>query len=109
MKKWQLLGIGLMLGMWTGCAAIVGTSSGVYVPKDSGARCVAQCQNTGMVLSSMVVMANNVGCVCAPVSAPATACSPAATSGAAGGLAALMMQEQQDDNPRRSQPTPTRH
>lgn len=93
----------------TGCAARVGTSGAVYVPKDSAAQCAAQCQSTGMVLSSMVVMANNVGCVCSPAGAQATACPNAATGGAAGGLAALMMTQHDDEDQQRRSQQRSRH
>jgi hypothetical protein len=72
----------------TGCAATVGTSGAIYVPRDAAATCAAHCHEVGLALSSVVIMANNVGCVC---SAAATADNGAA----AGGLAALMMQQQQ--------------
>ena len=94
MKKWQAIriGLGMALSVWTGCAATVGTHGGIYVPKDAAAQCVDQCRNAGMLLNSMVVMANTVGCVCSPANAPATACNAA---GAAGGVAAIMEEEQQ--------------
>lgn len=72
-----------------GCAATVGTSGSIYVPKDAAATCSAHCHEIGLALNSVVIMANNVGCVCSAAS-PATA--DAATGG---GIAAFIMDEEQ--------------
>ena len=96
--------IALLLGLYnTGCAATVGTSASVYVPKDAAATCSAHCHEIGLALNSVVIMANNVGCVC-------SAASPAAGDGATGGgMAALMMDAEQrrqssNQQPLQSQP-----
>jgi hypothetical protein len=73
-----------------GCAATVGTGGGVYVPKDAAASCASSCQEIGLGLDSVVIMANNVGCVCS--AAPRTAENGAQ---AGGGMAALLMRQQQ--------------
>lgn len=84
------------------CAANVGTSGVTYVPKDSASTCGGYCNEIGMQLSSVVIMANNVGCVCSPGlpppslppgAAPAEAPAAASTSAAAG-MAALVVAEE---------------
>ena len=81
-------------GAVTGCArATVGVNSNTSVPSDSANICAGHCQSIGLQLSSVVVMANNVGCVCAAAPAPG-AQAPAAA--AAGGMAAILMQEEAD-------------
>jgi hypothetical protein len=82
--------IALCLGLLSaGCPAMVGTGGAIYVPKDAATTCAGHCNEIGLPLGSVVIMANSVGCVC-------NAAPPAAASGAtAGGMAALMMQEQE--------------
>jgi outer membrane lipoprotein SlyB len=84
-----VLGVALAAG---GCAATVGTSGSTYVPKDAAATCSAHCGDMGLQLSSVVVMANNVGCVCS-VAGPAAPGGPAPGGSAAADMAALMLQE----------------
>ena len=81
-----------------GCAAHVGTQAGIYVPKDAAATCSVQCHDIGLALDSVVVMANNVGCVCA--AAPA-ARSGAPGSASGGGMAAILLQEQEEEQARK--------
>ena len=82
--------IGLVLGVTisAGCAATVGTGGVFYVPKDAAGTCAAHCNEIGLTLGSVVIMANNVGRVCS--AAPAAS----ASGEAGGGIAALIMQEQ---------------
>ncbi|HEV7556028.1 MAG TPA: hypothetical protein VGO00_11260 [Kofleriaceae bacterium] len=86
-----------------GCAATVGTTGSFYVPKDAAATCASHCNTVGLALDSVVIMANNVGCVCSasapapapapgPGPAPAPASSVRASTAGAAGMAALMMQ-----------------
>jgi len=95
--------IALLLGLYnTGCAATVGTSASVYVPKDAAATCSAHCHEIGLALNSVVIMANNVGCVCS--AAPG---APAGGAVSGGGMAALLMAEQQRrSSAATSQPSP---
>jgi hypothetical protein len=80
----------LLLGLCgAGCAATVGTTGSVYVPKDAAATCSTHCNEIGLTLNSVVIMADNVGCVCS--AAP----PPTANGATAGGMAALMMAEEQ--------------
>lgn len=86
-----------------GCAAAVGTSGVMYVPKDAATTCASHCDSIGMQLGSVVIMANNVGCVCNAKDAPA------ASSAAAGGVAALMMDDDERRQQRQTQPASNRH
>ena len=82
--------IALLLGLCSaGCPATVGTSGAIYVPKDAATTCSAHCNEIGLALNSVVIMANNVGCVC-------SAASPAnANAATGGGMAALIMEAEQ--------------
>jgi hypothetical protein len=71
------------------CAATVGSGGMIYVPKDAAATCSGHCNEIGLALNSVVIMANNVGCVCSV----AAAAPGGAASG--GGMAALLMQAEQ--------------
>ncbi|NVB82280.1 MAG: hypothetical protein HOV81_28120 [Kofleriaceae bacterium] len=99
-----------------GCAtpSTVGTTTDIYVPKDSAGTCSGYCHEIGLELSSVVIMANNVGCVCSPA-IPLTGAPPAATpptpptagsTSAAAGMAALLVAEaarQQQEHSQRQQ------
>jgi hypothetical protein len=75
-----------------GCEAHVGLSNSLTtLPKDAAATCGSYCGQMGLTLSSVVVMANNVGCVCSPKNATVS------TGGAAaGGMAAILIQEEEE-------------
>jgi hypothetical protein len=83
------------------CAAPVGVKNASLAP-DSAAQCAALCGEAGLTLDSIVIMADNVGCVCRPVSSPqgapgtADQSAPSTRTGAAsaGGMAAILMQEE---------------
>ena len=90
------------LGLGTACGATVGTSSGVSVPKDSPSTCATFCTDMGMTLGAVVIMANNVGCVCSPNKAAALDDKSATV---AGGMAAIEAQEEQQ----RRQQQPASH
>ena len=83
---------------FSACAATVGSLA--TVPKDSPATCTKFCSEMGLTLSSVVIMANNVGCVC---NAASTGTADAQGAAVAGGAAAVLMQEeahrQQSSNP----------
>ena len=71
------------------------------VAPDSAPQCASLCQQVGMSLDSLVIMADNVGCVCRavpPAAPPGAMPAPAqaATTGAAsaGGMAAILLQRQ---------------
>lgn len=85
----SLIALGLPLA---GCAAQVGASGMVSVPKDAPATCSGYCSDMGMSLEAVVVMASNVGCVCEPRGKGASEGHGAAT---AGGMAAIIVQEEQ--------------
>ena len=67
----------------------------VEVPKDATPQCAGLCSQIGLPLDSVVIMANNVGCVCraAVPAAPPAATTPGA-SASAGGMAAIMIAEE---------------
>jgi hypothetical protein len=76
----------ILLFSGAGCATV----GAVLVPKTSAATCSTQCHDIGLTLDSVVIMAANVGCVCA--AAPAAG-SRAPGSAAGGGMAAILMQQ----------------
>ena len=84
----------LMIGLLScsACPATVGTGGAIYVPKDAAATCASHCNEIGLTLNSVVIMASNVGCVCSA--------APGAPGGgvSGGGMAALLMAEQQRRN-----------
>jgi len=101
--------IALLLGLCVaGCLAPVGVDR-KSLPKDAAQTCASHCSTIGMALNSVVIMADNVGCVC-------SAGPPPPGSGAsAGGMVALLMVEEQpkrskSDQPHHSpsSPSPTR-
>jgi hypothetical protein len=90
--------IALLLALCSaGCAAAVGTTGSIYVPRDAAQTCASHCIDIGLALSSVVIMANNVGCVC-------SATPSQAPGAAAGGMAALMMAAQQQSSASRRRP-----
>lgn len=81
----------VLCGWLVGCNAMVGTGGMTSVPKDAASTCASHCQSIGLSLDSVVIMANNVGCVCRGSNA-----SERSSKGAtAGGMAALLVAEQQ--------------
>jgi hypothetical protein len=89
----KTIALGLFLSL-TGCMAAVGTQSLVNVPVDAPIRCARYCNDMKLSLSSVVIMANTVGCVCSP---PISVSQGA--SGAVAGMAAVLMEE--DEHKRR--------
>jgi hypothetical protein len=89
---------GLALAMTAACSAPVGTTRSIEVPRDSTNTCTSHCRAIGLELNSVVIMANNVGCVCspaAPAPVPGGPPAPAPTaSAAAGGMTAIVLQQQ---------------
>jgi hypothetical protein len=79
----------LILLLCSACPATVGTGGAIYVPKDAAATCASHCNEIGLALNSVVIMASNVGCVCSA--------APGASGGgvSGGGMAALLMAEQE--------------
>ena len=93
----SLLALILVLAFTAACTAPVGSARSV--PPDAAGQCASQCGEVGMALDSVVIMANNVGCVCRGRSgAPAGAAAPAGAS-AGGGMAAIMIAMQQQQQP----------
>ncbi|MBN2194380.1 MAG: hypothetical protein JW751_16305 [Polyangiaceae bacterium] len=73
------LGVGSVL---VGCVAPVG--SRIRIPRDAAAKCAEQCERTGMELSAVAIMAENIGCVCVsePSDQTTSASAPPASSAA---------------------------
>ena len=89
----RIIVLALVSGLSTlgSAQAAVGTAGGVTVPTDAAATCAQHCSEIGLSLDSVVIMANNVGCVCRASNA-ANASSSVSTGGQpAGGMAALMV------------------
>jgi hypothetical protein len=96
----------VMLSAGCSMPATVGANSNTTsVPRDSAATCAGYCQSIGLGLDSVVIMANNVGCVCAargvappppgPGGVPAAPVPTSSThAGAAGGLTAIVLQQE---------------
>jgi hypothetical protein len=94
--------LGALSIVLAGCAATVGAGGLVNVPSDSRAQCATHCQSIGLELSAVVVMANNVGCVCNAGPANDTP-KAAAASASAGGMAAMMAAQEERDRQSRLQ------
>jgi hypothetical protein len=91
MNTLRLLSLaGFALCLWA-CQASVGTGGFTSVPKDAAATCGEHCAEIGMALDSVVIMANNVGCVCRSSRSPA---AQGAAGPAAGGMAAIVVEEE---------------
>ncbi|MEP6865909.1 MAG: hypothetical protein ABJE66_35140 [Deltaproteobacteria bacterium] len=110
----------VVVGGLAACPAPVGSRA--PVPSDSTAQCRDYCQNIGLPLESVVIMASNVGCVCdarppmagpAPMGPPAMAPTPApptsskGASSTAGGMAAVMMEEAEEQQQHNQQTSTT--
>ena len=96
---------GVVLVVLAGCPAPVGVENAELQP-DSARRCAQQCASLQLELDSVVIMADNVGCVCRPGSAPPAATAPpgsaptakaGGTSGASGMVAIMLARKQQQD------------
>ena len=82
--------MGLLVSL-SACAAPVGVRNAT-LPNDSAPRCAELCSQIGLPLDSVVIMAENVGCVCRAAPSPSTA--PPGASASAGGMAAVMLAEE---------------
>lgn len=71
-----------------GCSAHVGSTAAI--PDNANGTCEEQCAEVGMHLGAMVVMANNVGCVCEPGDSGKTS-----RAAALGGMATIAILEEQ--------------
>jgi hypothetical protein len=90
----------LLIALVPGCKATVGTNTLVEVPPDSRTRCEAYCRDLKLSLSSVVIMANEVGCVCSVASVTADA-SDAGSAMAAGVLAKKAKERRAQDEQQR--------
>jgi hypothetical protein len=76
------------------CVAGVGSPM-ASIPFDAAGRCAEYCSKMGFGLGAVVVMANNVGCVCTPMGHTASLASLEGGSAAAGLVTLLAQQQQQ--------------
>lgn len=84
--------LGAVSVLATACGtANVGIGSMTSVPKDARSQCATICSDIGMSVAQLIVMANEVGCVCEGGKGSAEN-GEGATSGAAGGVVAVMQQ-----------------
>jgi hypothetical protein len=91
----SLTALAALATLVSACVAGVGSPM-ASIPFDAAGRCAEYCSKMGFGLGAVVVMANNVGCVCTPVSHGGTASLAAVEGGAAGaGVVTLLAQEQQ--------------
>jgi len=87
-----------------GCQVQPPVNPSLEVPTDGAQVCANHCQTMGLQLASVVLMGNQMGCVCAPASQVGPGLSVATDSGAAGVAAgALIARQQAEEDQRRSQ------
>jgi len=89
-KRWLLVLSPLCLSLF-GCPATVGTSGMVSVPPDAGRTCETYCEDLGMDLGAVAIMANVVGCICEPKGGG----SATGSASTAAGMASIMLQQKQ--------------
>jgi hypothetical protein len=89
------------------CSATVGTGGIVSVPSDSQDTCKTDCSDIGMTLASVVIMANQVGCVCNPKGGTTSHDQAAAAAG--GGMAAVLAEEEAQRRAAATAPVPACH
>jgi hypothetical protein len=89
-------------------ASVGVTNARVTVEPDSAARCSSLCSGVGMTLDSIVIMVDNVGCVCR-ATPPAGAPSAAGASASAGGMAAIMIAQHAAKSSRSQTSSTTKH
>lgn len=89
------------------CHAPVGVKNHSIEP-DSTQQCASQCGQIGLVLDSVVIMAESLGCVCRPAAAPVSP-SAGSTGAAAGGVAAIMLQQEQEAATARANTSTAKH
>lgn len=94
----------LLVSFLAACATPVGVRN-TEVPRDAAPQCANICQSMGLPLDSVVVMADNVGCVCR--AAQPQGMAPGAVGASSGGMAAVLMAQaaaQQKQNRQSYQP-----
>src|SRR5688572_6022045 len=105
MKKLSLLPLTILTVLAQGCMAAVGTSGAISVPADSQNQCATHCAGIGMELGAVAIMANNVGCVCAPKQAASSGASASITAG----MATIAMQEAEQQRQQQLQQQQRKH
>lgn len=87
-----LVCVAFVVSVLGACHAPVGVKNR-SIASDSAQQCASQCGEIGLALDSVVIMAENLGCVCRASSAP-PATTPSAGGAAAGGMAAILIQQE---------------
>lgn len=87
----EIIGMTVMLLSMVGCAASRASNRDV-LPPENVTQCRALCESAAMTLQSIVVVANQTGCVCGPAVHGGAA---AATGGAVAVMMAQRAQQQQ--------------
>ena len=93
----------LALGCGTAQPRVGVTNTNLGIPKDSATQCKNLCSSIGFALDAVVVMADNVGCVCRAAAPDGAATSTAPGTSATGGMAAIMLQQEAAAAARRNQ------
>ncbi len=73
-----------------GCTPATVGSEGRTIPTNAAATCQSQCQQIGLHVSAVAIMANTIGCVC---QREAAVSSPDHAGASAAGMATIMIQQ----------------
>lgn len=92
MKRALAVSVMSFSALTVSCMAQVGAAATAGVPRDAATTCASYCTDMQMTLSAVVVMANNVGCVCNPTK---TATMEDKAAASAGGMAAILAAEEE--------------
>lgn len=88
-----ILSVAGLLLLLAACAP--GQPTAASVPRERRTQCAVACRDIDMKLSAVVVMANQVGCVCEPDNKLQPAEETVSGASAAGGMVAILIAEQQ--------------
>ena len=84
--------VAVLLLSLVGCpSAPVGVKDPSRLEPSSAQQCSALCGQIGLTLDSVVIMAENVGCVCSVAKPPAPGTPATARAGGSGGMAAILI------------------
>lgn len=86
----------VFLACVAGCAANPASNRDT-IPQDNVTQCRSLCSSAGLMLQSVVIVANQTGCVCG-VSSPVAGGGPAAASG---GAVAVLLASRRDQQQQR--------
>ncbi len=86
----------------TACLTPVGVTGRTSIPEDAVEQCDRLCRKVGWRVTSLVVVANETGCVCGPKDAQSAAGTTEATAGAV----TVMLQARAEQQRRQQQRKP---